>query len=360
MFKKKEKKKRPYPYNNDNPSPKFGPILKTEATNNNGLKGNETNKTEDISTITNKQNNDILPFEDVKEVNIEGDGNCFYRTISQAFFNTQEFHKEIRMQIYEYARLNKDNLKDLVLSDENIDTVEYIEKIKLNSRYAGDLEIAICSIIYQINIIIYNYNQEGYKLYTKYESLETDETINIGFINSDHFYLLLLNTNNNKFSTKHSHENKFIKVKKSKTQINKEIKVVKNNVKFNNKINIKNKVYYKNNLIIREAFYDEIYHYIDLKNKNITEGRFPKRITSIKNKAKRDNAKKQFKKKIKNYKIDIDTGRLTYRKKISIADKSKKEDKYLKIPYSIEVDGILAKSHNDSNHKGINMMRINI
>ena len=55
------------------------------------------------------------------------------------------------MQIYVYAILNKDKFKDLVLSHENLWTEEYIEKIKLNSRYPGDLEITICSIIYQIN-----------------------------------------------------------------------------------------------------------------------------------------------------------------------------------------------------------------
>ena len=57
-------------------------------------------------------------------------------------------------------------------------------------------------------------------------------------------------------------------------------------------------MYYKKNIIIREAYYDEICHYIELKNKNIIEGRFPKRITSIISKAKRDNIKKKFKKKL--------------------------------------------------------------
>ena len=79
--------------------------------------------------MQNKKTCDILSFNDINEINIEGDGNCFYRTISQAFFNLQEYHKEIRMQIYEYAILNKDKLKDLVLFDENLSTEEHLVKI---------------------------------------------------------------------------------------------------------------------------------------------------------------------------------------------------------------------------------------
>ena len=49
MFKRREKIKRPYPLHNDNLPPKFGPFLKTEGANNNGVvKGNDKNETEDI------------------------------------------------------------------------------------------------------------------------------------------------------------------------------------------------------------------------------------------------------------------------------------------------------------------------
>ena len=42
----------------------------------------------------------LLSFENITEVDIRGDGNSFYRTLSQAFFGHQDYHKKIRNQIY--------------------------------------------------------------------------------------------------------------------------------------------------------------------------------------------------------------------------------------------------------------------
>ena len=84
------------------------------------------------------------------------------------------------------------------------------------------------------------------------------------------------------------------------------------------KINAQNKLYYKNTSIVRDAYYDDIYNYIRKKNANILEGRCPNRITEIKSKTSRDNAKKQFRNKIKSYKIDEETNRLLYKKLIIV------------------------------------------
>ena len=84
------------------------------------------------------------------------------------------------------------------------------------------------------------------------------------------------------------------------------------------KINAKNKLYYKNTSIVRDAYYDDIYNYIRKKNANILEDRYPNRITDIKSKVSRDNAKKQFRNKIKSYKIDEETNRLLYKKLIIV------------------------------------------
>ena len=93
MLQKREIKKRKYPYGKDNKSPNNVPILKT------GMENTE---------IAKNQISDIISFDDMYDINIETDGNWFYRTISQTYFNSQDFHKEIRIQIYEYANLNKE------------------------------------------------------------------------------------------------------------------------------------------------------------------------------------------------------------------------------------------------------------
>ncbi len=43
------------------------------------------------------------------------------------------------MQIYEYVNLKKEKYKELILSDEGITPEKYIEKIKIDIIYTGDL-----------------------------------------------------------------------------------------------------------------------------------------------------------------------------------------------------------------------------
>ena len=189
------KRKRKYPYYNDTKVLKLYPKLKVGGEEK--IDENIIQKTSNEISLNNNLLNkkDILEFNEVNEISRIPDGNCFYRTISQSLFNTQDYHNEIRLNIYEYAKHNKDNFKSLILSDEDYTAEEYIEKIQYNGHFAGDLEIEICSMVYSINIYIYNYTNKGYQIYTKYECHESNEHIYIGFINTNHFYLLLKKNN---------------------------------------------------------------------------------------------------------------------------------------------------------------------
>ena len=126
MNNKKAKGKRKYPYYNDNVRPKSHPILKTgnEEIYNEEEKGN-TN-TDTFLKDKSKINSDMLEFSKLQEISIIGDGNCFYRTISQFLYGKQDYHIDIRKRLYAYAKNNKDKFKGFILSDENITSEEYI------------------------------------------------------------------------------------------------------------------------------------------------------------------------------------------------------------------------------------------
>ena len=186
----------------------------------------------------------------------------------------------------------------------------------------------------------------------------------------NHFYLLnvgnnqdnQMNINSNEVNTdkKINQDKQLPQISKNRKIIQKQIKGIKSLVENKIKLNINEKMYYQNDKVKRKTNYNDIYHYLEYKKLGIDDNRYPKRITDIKDKSKRDNARKQFKKTIKKYTIDTEDNRLAYKKLITSNDKSKKEETYLKIPYNIEIEEILAKHHFDSNHKGINIMRNNI
>ena len=72
-------------------------------------------KDNDVESRHNDKNkNELLPLDIVNEIKIEKDGNCFYRTISQAYLGTQNYHEQIRRQTYEYAFENKENFTNFI------------------------------------------------------------------------------------------------------------------------------------------------------------------------------------------------------------------------------------------------------
>ena len=92
------------------------------------------------------------------EVDIDGDGNCFYRCISYHLFGIQEFYNTVRQTVYQYIKNNTGfayeycylkgdtyytEVKEGNLTKEYKIT-DYIEMIKRNKFYAGYIEIFCC------------------------------------------------------------------------------------------------------------------------------------------------------------------------------------------------------------------------
>ena len=59
-----------------------------------------------------KTNDTNLSLKDYAEISIIGDGNCFFRCLSQYFDNTQEYYDFYRQLVFNYIMDNKQTLKD--------------------------------------------------------------------------------------------------------------------------------------------------------------------------------------------------------------------------------------------------------
>ena len=106
------RKKRKYPYLHEakplNKKPRFKGNNEECLIGELNGKGHNNDKLKDINSVKSNLVKKI-ELENVNKVSIEPEGNCFYRIISQPFFGTQEYHKEILKQIYEYANDSKEN-----------------------------------------------------------------------------------------------------------------------------------------------------------------------------------------------------------------------------------------------------------
>lgn len=262
---------------------------------------------DELNSINNDQirNTKIIPVSNYIIKNIDKDGNCFYRTISYYYRNSQEDYKEFREIISSYILNNPDEYIFAVTDedikvDDNIDEIikiqkkrdyiiEYAKKAAIDGEWAGNIEIATVCTLFNCNINMYTINALGYTVYHKYNS-ENDnlnkekDTIEILYINDNHFNLLIPNNNKGKYS------NNVIQQNINMKDLNKII--LKDKKKYNRKINLnlkidsssKNYVEYPRNDL--KNYYNEIYQY--LTDKEI----LPKRLEYSKNKNRKTVEKK--------------------------------------------------------------------
>ena len=102
----------------------------------------------------------------------DGNGNCFYLSVSMGLFLTESHHFEIRDKIYNYAKENEKifnndgNFLNFV-GNEEYNYKEYLNFMKENGNTAGDFEISLTCLVYDVNIIVYKKSLDGkfYEIY---------------------------------------------------------------------------------------------------------------------------------------------------------------------------------------------------
>ncbi|KAG8197751.1 hypothetical protein JTE90_006797 [Oedothorax gibbosus] len=80
------------------------------------------------------------------------DGSCLFRVVSEQIFYTQVHHVRLRQCCVEYMERNRTLFEPLV----NQDFDEYLEKIKDEKEWVGDVEMKALSLKYKIDFIVYD------------------------------------------------------------------------------------------------------------------------------------------------------------------------------------------------------------
>ena len=102
----------------------------------------------------------------------DGAGNCFYLSVSMGLFLTESHHYEIRQTIYKYAKENEKKFNNdgnflNFVGNKEYNYKEYLNFMKENGNTAGDFEISLTCLVYDVNIIVYKKSKDGifYEIY---------------------------------------------------------------------------------------------------------------------------------------------------------------------------------------------------
>ena len=124
-----------------------------------------------------------------------------FRAISKFVYATEDLYFRVRRKIYERCLLNINNYPDITLNTElgSMHILDYMDHIREDGWFGGELEISIFSILYNINIATYhenlNNNNEliGYNFINDYnhnnDNFENRHLMILTNINNSHFRL---------------------------------------------------------------------------------------------------------------------------------------------------------------------------
>ena len=297
------------------------------------------NKEYFITKYVNNYNNILYNPYDYKYQDVKGDGNGGYRCIALQLLGNEDFHNDIRMDVYNFLHHNLGNFTHLTFQIEGkeVTAEEYIENIKNPGFEMGDLELYVINLIYNAILFIFQLKDEDELtlIHIKGNMKNTNcILLTICIVDEDHFNVI--------YEKYRSPELPY----KEKNKLNIDMNSIINNTLITD-INIAYELNYAADN--RKYRYKDMINYMISKKFN-REPTYPDFIYDIKTKQLRTNKKKEFKKSLKNYFIDEKTKRLKV--KFNFSKVKELINKEFFIPFQIEKIKLIKHLHESATHKG--------
>lgn len=111
-----------------------------------------------------------LALKNLHIMQVEGDGNCLFRSISHQLYGSENYHKNLRELTMNYITLEKEFFAQYIVGGMEAFT-EYIARKRQDGVWGDDVEIEAMSEIYGISIVIFAYDNKP--LRTFHEDVDT-------------------------------------------------------------------------------------------------------------------------------------------------------------------------------------------
>ena len=116
---------------------------------------------------------------DIKEIN--GDGNCMFRAISDQISGAEDMHLELRNLSVDYMRDNSDDFQPFIEDDEEFNS--YMQKMTNPGTWGGNLELQALSMALQVNINIHRLNEPVWEII----NFNDKRSIHLSYHDGDHY-----------------------------------------------------------------------------------------------------------------------------------------------------------------------------
>lgn len=122
---------------------------------------------------------------------VEGDGNCLFRAVSDQLLGTESQHEHYRQLSVSQMLAHREDYEPFIEDDANFD--EYMSKMRKSATWGGNLELQALSIALKVNIRIHILDSPLWEIMNFDLS---SQTIHLSFHDGDHYNSVRLQTDN--------------------------------------------------------------------------------------------------------------------------------------------------------------------
>jgi OTU-like cysteine protease len=87
---------------------------------------------------------------------IKSDGNCIFSSVSDQLYG-KNYQAEIRKFVCDFIDIEKDHFRPFITHPQGL--LKYLEEMRTNGTWAGDIELQVLSEIYDVTIEVYDNNE---------------------------------------------------------------------------------------------------------------------------------------------------------------------------------------------------------
>ena len=113
-----------------------------------------------------------------------GDGNCLFRALVRGAFDDNERYDKLRDAIWDFILARRNTFSSFV---ENEDVEAYIQSMRKDGEYEGEIEIIAFFMMLQISVWVYD-QESLLDTHPQYENVNSTHRINLRYYEDDLHY----------------------------------------------------------------------------------------------------------------------------------------------------------------------------
>jgi len=117
---------------------------------------------------------------------VEGDGNCLFRAISDQLHGDPFKHKELRKEVVNYIKNHREDFEPFHF-DESVPFEHHLELLERDGTYAGNDSLVALARAKNVTIVIHQLNEPLWQIHGGPNSEKCETELHISYHNGDHY-----------------------------------------------------------------------------------------------------------------------------------------------------------------------------